>query len=158
MWDKLLERPEVRIVLIPMNSKTDRRLMLDIAANVVPRERVECLESDLPADVQACAGQCRLVVSSRLHLLILAANAGVPGLGIARGSKIANFLKAFGREPSGSVDDCDLEALYGQIEALLAVPPETLRAETLKVMRSMHERLENASGLLRRALSGAERS
>lgn len=154
LWDKLLERPEVRIVLIPMNSKTDRRLMLDIAANVAHRERVECLESDLPGDVQACAGQCRLVVSSRLHLLILAANAGVPGLGIARGSKIANFLKAFGREPSGSVDDCDLDALYRQIEALLEVPPETLRKEEQSVMEKQHERLENASRLLKKALVG----
>ena len=158
LWDALLERPGVRVVLIPMNSKTDRRLMLDVAASVAHRERVECLESDLPADVRACAGECRLVVSSRLHLLILAANAGVPGLGIARGSKIGNFLKAFQRTPTGSVEDCDLEVLYRQILAMIDRPEEDLRRETLAVTGHMRERLEKASVLLRQTLSGAARS
>ena len=152
LWNSLLERSDVNLVLIPMNPETDRKLMLDVASGVEHPERVECLERDLPADVQACAGQCRLVVSSRLHLLILAANAGVPGLGIERGSKIANFLKAFGRNSSGSVENCDLEGLRRQILELLDRPPEENRREIGEVMSTLRARLDSAAELLRQVL------
>ena len=154
LWDSLLEHPGIRLVLIPMNPKTDKKLMQKLAAESAHPDRIECLENDSPAVVQACAGQCRLVVSSRLHLLILAANAGVPGLGIERGSKITNWLKAFGRKPSGSVDNCDLKALELQILEMVKLPGEPLRMETLKVMAGMHVRLDNASELLKQVLSG----
>jgi len=154
LWDSLLEHPEIRLVLIPMNPKTDKKLMQKLAGESAHPERIECLENDLPAAVQACAGQCRLVVSSRLHLLILAANAGVPGLGIERGSKITNWLKAFGRKPSGSVDNCDLKSLEREILELAGRPWEELHAETLKVMEGMHTRLDKASELLKQVLSG----
>ena len=156
LWDSLLEQPEIRLVLIPMNPKTDKKLMQKLASEVAHPERIECLENDSPAVVQACAGQCRLVVSSRLHLLILAANAGVPGLGIERGSKIANWLKAFQRKPSGTVDNCDLKQLECQILDMIGQPWEPLHAETLKVMQGMHIRLEQASHLLKQALSNLE--
>ena len=152
LWNSLLKDPGIRLVLIPMNPRTDRLLMLDLAAKTDHPERIECLESDLPADVQACASQCRVVVSSRLHLLILASNAGVPGLGIERGSKIANYLKAFGRTSSGSVENCDFEALERQIREVIAMPPETVRSQMQGVMDRMHHRLEAAAELLRRAL------
>ena len=156
LWNSLLEHPEIRIVLIPMNPKTDKKLMQKIASEVARPDRIECLEDDSPAVVQACAGQCRLVVSSRLHLLILAANAGVPGLGIERGSKIANWLNAFQRKSSGSVDDCDLKLLERQILDMIGQPWEPLHAETLKVMQGMHVRLEQASRLLKQALPCVE--
>ena len=155
LWNVLLERPDVRLVLIPMNPKTDRKLMLEIASGIDRPERVECLERDLPAEVQACAGQCRLVVSSRLHLLILAANAGVPGLGIERGSKIANFLKAFGRNSSGSVENCDFDELRRQILELLDRSPEENRREMEAGMSVLRARLAAAAELLRQALRGS---
>ena len=89
-----------------------------------------------------------------MHLLILAANAGVPGLGIERGSKITNWLKAFQRKPSGSVDNCDLKALEHQILEMAGQPWEELHAKTLKVMEGMHTRLDKASELLKQVLSG----
>ena len=128
--------------------------MLELAAKTGCPERIECLESDSPADVQACASQCRVVVSSRLHLLILASNAGIPGLGIERGSKIANWLKAFGRTSSGSVENCDFAALEQQIMEVIEQPPEKIHAEMMQVMQSLHARLEHAAELLRQALSG----
>ena len=155
LWDSLLERSDVRLVLIPMNPKTDRKLMLEIASGIDHPERVECLERDLPAEVQACAGQCRLVVSSRLHLLILAANAGVPGLGIERGSKIANFLKAFGRNSSGSVENCDFDELGRQILELLERSPEENRRDMEAGMSVLRARLAAAAELLRQALRGS---
>ena len=155
LWASLLERPGLRIVLIPMNPETDRSLMLKLASALDRSGRIECLESALPADVQACASQCRIVVSSRLHLLILASNVLVPGLGIERGSKIANYLKAFGRTSSGSVDDCDFAALEREILELASLPVETVRADMASVMAKMHARLDDASLLLKRVLTGS---
>ena len=157
LWRSLLERPGFRIVLIPMNPKTDRALMLKLASGLDHSERIECLASDLPADVQACASQCRIVVSSRLHLLILASNVLVPGLGIERGSKIANYLKTFGRTSSGSVDNCDFAALEREILELAGTPVETVRARMSSVMAGMHARLDDASALLKQVLVERDR-
>ena len=87
-----------KIVGIPMNPKTDRALLGKLG--------VECIPGSTPEAVMAAAAECDVVLSSRLHLLILAANAGTPGLGIARGSKLANWLANFGRSVEGSVYDC----------------------------------------------------
>lgn len=84
---------------IPMNPKTDRALL--------ERLGVECIAGTTPEAVMEAAAKCDVVLSSRLHLLILAANVGTPGLGIARGSKLANWLSNFGRTVEGSVYDCD---------------------------------------------------
>ncbi|MBQ9501916.1 MAG: polysaccharide pyruvyl transferase family protein [Lentisphaeria bacterium] len=157
LWNSLLERPNIRIVLIPMNPRTDRALMLKLASGIGHAGRIECLESALPADVQACASQCRVVVSSRLHLLILASNALVPGLGIERGSKIANYLKAFGRTSSGSVDNCDFAVLEREILELAALPAETVRPRMASVMAGMHARLDDASLMLKGVLTGQDR-
>ena len=88
-----------KVLGIPMNPKTDRALL--------ERLGVECISGDTPEAVMEAAAKCDVVLSSRLHLLILAANVGTPGLGIARGSKLANWLANFGRTVEGSVYDCD---------------------------------------------------
>ena len=88
-----------KVLGIPMNPKTDRALMESLG--------VECIAGDTPEAVCEAAAQCDVVLSSRLHLLILAANVGTPILGIARGSKLANWLSNFGRTVEGSVYDCD---------------------------------------------------
>ncbi len=153
-WDSLLERPNLRLVLIPMNPKTDRKLMRGLAAQTRHPERIECLEDDTPEVVQACAAQCRAVVSSRLHLLILASNAGVPAIGIERGSKITNWLKQFGRSPAGTVEACDFDALQAQLDEALATPPEEAAAAIRQVMDTLHQRLETAAEILKNTLTG----
>ena len=87
------------IIGIPMNPKTDRALLESLG--------VECIAGTTPEAVMSAAAECSVVLSSRLHLLILAANVGTPGLGIARGSKLANWLSNFGENVVGSVYDCD---------------------------------------------------
>ena len=96
-----------RVLGIPMNPKTDRALL--------ERLGVECIEGTTPEAVMDAAANCDVVLSSRLHLLILAANAGTPGLGVARGSKLANWLSNFGEGVVGSVYDCDWEAVTQRI-------------------------------------------
>ena len=63
------------------------------------------------------ASKCDAVLSSRLHLLILAANAGTQGFGIARGSKLANWLSNFNQTVEGSVYDCDWDAVARRVLA-----------------------------------------
>ena len=100
-----------RVLGIPMNPKTDRALL--------ERLGVECIPGTTPKDVMDAAANCDVVLSSRLHLLILAANAGTPGLGIARGSKLANWLSNFGEGVVGSVYDCDWKAVTQRVLAAL---------------------------------------
>ena len=94
-----------------MNPKTDRALMERIG--------VECIQGTTPEAVMEAAAKCDVVLSSRLHLLILAANAGTPGLGIARGSKLANWLSNFGRTVEGDVASCDWDKVTGRVLAAL---------------------------------------
>ena len=100
-----------RVIGIPMNPKTDRALLESLG--------VECITGTTPEAVMEAAAKCSVVLSSRLHLLILAANAGTPGLGIARGSKLANWLSNFGRTVEGSVYDCDWDKVTAHVLAAL---------------------------------------
>ena len=152
LWDALLDEPARRVVLIPMNPVTDKRLMLKLASECRHRDRIECLESADPADVQACAGQCRVLVSSRLHLLILGANAGTPGVGIERGSKITNWLAEFGETPAGTVEKCDFSGVRSRIERFLAEPDAEARAKVREVTAAMRVRLDAAAAILRKTL------
>ena len=103
---------------------------------------------------QAAAASCRVVVSSRLHLLILAANVGTPIIGIDRGSKIANFLAAFGLAPAGSVDDCDFSAVERGVEAYLADGGDAFRRAAEAARDRMLARLAAAEQLLEANLTG----
>lgn len=96
-----------KVLGIPMNPKTDRVLLESLG--------VECIAGDTPEAVVEAAAKCDVVLSSRLHLLILAANAGTPIMGIARGSKLANWLDNFGRTVEGSVYDCDWEKVAAHV-------------------------------------------
>ena len=100
-----------KVLGIPMNPKTDRALMEGLG--------VECIAGSTPEAVMDAASRCAVVLSSRLHLLILAANVGTPGLGIARGSKLANWLSNFNRTVEGSVGDCDWDATAAHVLAML---------------------------------------
>ena len=100
-----------KVLGIPMNPKTDRALLESLG--------VECIPGKTPEAVMEAAAKCDVVLSSRLHLLILAANAGTPGLGIARGSKLANWLSNFGRTVEGSVFDCDWGKVTERVLAAL---------------------------------------
>lgn len=101
-----------RVVGIPMNAKTDRALLEWLG--------VECIPGTTPEAVVEAASECDVVLSSRLHLLILAANAGTPGIGIARGSKLANWLANFGQSVAGSVYDCDWDKVAKLVLAAFA--------------------------------------
>ena len=134
-----------KVVGIPMNPKTDRALLGKLG--------VECIPGSTPEAVMAAAAECDVVLSSRLHLLILAANAGTPGLGIARGSKLANWLANFGRSVEGSVYDCKWDKVA---EHVLAAPNDRggWEAVRAKAYAALHGRLEAARRELVLGLEG----
>ena len=110
-----MEKAGVRVLGIPMNPKTDAPMMQALGV-------CDIFSSVEPEAVATQAAECTLVLSSRLHLLILAANVGTPLLGIARGSKLANFLANFGQQTEGSVTDCDWDALASKVLHLMDDP------------------------------------
>ena len=135
------------VVGMPMNPKTDRALMQDALG-------VECIEGSSPEEVCAAAAGCDVVLSSRLHLLVLSANVGTPILGISRGSKLDNWLAAFGRTSEGSVEKCDWDAVA---EHVLSEPMR--RAEwdqkRREAYRGLRDRFEKARAELVSAIAAA---
>ncbi len=152
LWDDLTEAPARRLVLLPMNPKTDKPLMWDLSRKMKHPDRVELLESDDPAVVQAATAQCRVVVSSRLHLLILSSNVGTPIVGVTRGSKIPNWLANFGLQDAGSVYDCDFAAIKASVEKFIAADSAETSKSIAAVMDSLHKRLDAATEKLKNAL------
>ena len=132
-----------RVLGIPMNHKTDRTLMEGLG--------VECIPGTTPEAVAEAAAMCDAVLSSRLHLLILAANVGTPILGIARGSKLANWLDNFGRTVEGSVFDCDWKRVTEHVLAALHDRGDWDKVREAAYARLM-DRFEKARGEFVRAL------
>ena len=124
-----------KVIGIPMNPKTDRALLEGLG--------VECIPGTTPEAVMDAAAKCDVVLSSRLHLLILAANVGTLGLGIARGSKLANWLSNFGRFVEGSVYDCDWKLVTEHVLAALADRGDWGKARVDAYAR-LNARLESA--------------
>ena len=127
-----------RVLGIPMNIKTDRALLEKLG--------VECIPGTTPEAVMEAAAACDVVLSSRLHLLILAANVGTPGLGIARGSKLANWLSNFGQTVVGSVYDCNWDKVTDQVLAAFkgwGEPSRRADDDWTSVRAAAYERLFN---------------
>jgi len=99
------------------------------------------------------AGRCRLIISSRLHLLLLASNANTPFLGLSRGSKIDNFLAEFGQRPIGSVEGCDPARLTAAVETVLQAPKEEFRQLNQVVRTRLEQRLRSAAAVVRKAVA-----
>ncbi len=134
--DRLAERDH-RIVFLPMNHATDAPLMDGL------RERMQNQACSVvihgkrsPREILAIAGHLDLVISSRLHLLILASVLHVPIIGISRGSKVDNFLAPFGHVSAGSVDECDFDHMQNELDRLI-----DSREEFAEVSTAVHEML-----------------
>ncbi len=132
-----LAADDYRIIFLPMNHATDAPLMDSL------RERMENKAHSVvihgkrtPREILAIAGHLDLVISSRLHLLILASVLHVPIIGISRGSKVDNFLAPFEHVSAGSVDECDFEHMESELNRLI-----DSREEFAEVSTAVHEML-----------------
>lgn len=151
--------PDILTVMIPMNLKTDYVLMRKLISNLECPERVMLTDFAEPEEVQTLVGRCSLVLSSRLHLIILALNRLVPCIGIARGSKIPFFLDEFELPCAGSTEDIDFVALSEMVNLYLETEgfAEQARPRREKLLAG----LDRAQLLLKQvldALPGAKRS
>jgi polysaccharide pyruvyl transferase WcaK-like protein len=126
-----------QIVFLPMNHETDADLMNELRDRMKNRDQSVVISGRRePREVLAIAGRLDLVISSRLHLLILASVLHVPIIGISRGSKVDNFLAPFGHTTAGSVDKCDFEHMQNELDRLIES-----RAEFEEVSTAVHEML-----------------
>ena len=99
--------------------------------------------------MQAAAQCCDVIVSSRLHLLILAANVRTPLVGIARGSKVSNFLKNFDLTPAGNVDQCDFAKIESEIERFQSGGDIIFKNRAEEAYDEMRQRLDFAKNVLK---------
>ncbi len=156
LLNRFLEEKSTRLIFIPMNPRADGELMRSIRDQLDRRNQTLIAENVTdPEAVQALAGECDLVFSSRLHLLILAANAGTPVIGVARGSKVANFLNNFGLSPVCSVDKFNPEGLFCEVERLSDRDnAAAFRKRCAEVCKELLQRLAEAEAAFRKAVTG----
>jgi polysaccharide pyruvyl transferase WcaK-like protein len=120
MFDRLIDRSGVKIVGIPMNPITDAQLMNEFRNRLQAPDAMCVADGRFePDEIAGLASEMDVVISSRLHLLILASITLTPFIGISRGSKITNFTSQFQLPEIGSVDALDVKALEGEIVRLL---------------------------------------
>jgi polysaccharide pyruvyl transferase WcaK-like protein len=111
---------QYRIVFLPMNPQTDAELMKNLRGRMKNKDASVVIEGHRePGEILAIADRLDLVISSRLHLLILASIVHVPIIGISRGSKVDNFLAPFGQLSAGTVDECDFEHMQSELDRLI---------------------------------------
>jgi len=103
MCDEIIEEYGAHVLFVPMNPHTDDRVGGDIASKMKHGAETRMIRGyKEPEDLLAFLSRLHVIISSRLHLIIMGAVAGVPSVGIGRGSgKVTNFLGRFGLEPAG---------------------------------------------------------
>lgn len=144
--------PDILFVMIPMNPLTDHAVMAGLQAKLKHPEATLLLRFIEPEDVQSVVGRCHLVVSSRLHLMILGLNQLVPAIGIERGSKIRSFLAPFGLDCCGTTDRIDFECLTRRLQQLSAASDFAAKATIVRdrLLQSLAAAEQKLSVLLQR--------
>lgn len=123
--DRLIADVNASVFGIPVNPVTDAKLVREIRPLCKAPDRVFVLEGVIdPEEVAGALGQMDVIVSTRLHGLILASLSDVPLVGITRGTKIDTFLRPFGLRPAGSFKNLDVAELEQQIRQRLAQAAE----------------------------------
>jgi polysaccharide pyruvyl transferase WcaK-like protein len=147
--DRLAESGH-RIVFLPMNPQTDAALMQSLLERMRNKDCAVVIEGYRePGEILAIADRLDLVISSRLHLLILASVVHVPIIGISRGSKVDNFLAPFGQLSAGTVDECDFEHMQSELDRLIDCKAEyeevssAVREMLLERLNAAKDRLAN---------------
>lgn len=143
-FDRLIADSGVKVVGIPMNPITDSKLMNDFRGLLAAPEAMSVAEGRFePDEIAGLASEMDVVISSRLHLLILASITKTPIIGISRGSKVTNFTSQFDLPDIGSVDTLSVGLLENEIRRLLA-DEDQYRSNATKVMEAMSGRLAKA--------------
>ena len=152
--DAILALPEVELVGLPMNPVTDLALLQRLQAAVAKPAAFQVIAGVCePEDITALAQRMDVIISSRLHLLILGSIHHVPLVGISRGSKVDNFLAPYGLKAVGTVEDCDFPALVHETQRLLE-ERQAFESRSQRVRADLLSRLDLARHLLSTELGG----
>lgn len=119
--DYLVQRYRVRIIFISINPYTDPVLMGAIRDYMEERQEAEILMGQLtPEKLLRILRQTDLIISSRLHLLLMGFVCNVPCVGLSRGRemKIDKFLHRLGLEAVGDVREIDASRLRQACEQI----------------------------------------
>jgi polysaccharide pyruvyl transferase WcaK-like protein len=150
--DYLVETHKVKILYLPMNPKTDAATMVKIREEMRNKGEASVLEGFYePEEIAAFAAKTKLIISSRLHLLILATISKIPIVGLSRGSKIDNFLNRLGESSAGSVDDFDLSNIKNYCDRLIMNKAVYLK-KSGRVIEEMKEQARESRKLLAEVL------
>lgn len=152
-FDQWVKDDSRRIVFVPMNPLTDSSLMENLRRQMTYSSRAIVIESRRePSEILAVASRLNVIASSRLHLLILASIVHVPIVGISRGSKVDNFLKPFGLQSVGSVEECNFQHLDSEVRRLLD-ERSTFETTSRTVRNDLLKRLDQATNQLHQVIS-----
>jgi len=157
MLDRVVSELDVDILFIPMNPVTDAKLMAELHQKMQPENRKHAAVLTgirEPGEVLALTRHLDVVASSRLHLLILSSIYRIPLIGISRGSKVDNFLNPFGLKAVGTVESCDFDAFYQEIDRRIS-GQEQFMTSSHEVMNELKGRLANATRCLQEVLSAS---
>lgn len=156
--DQLSCEEKLKILFLPMDPVTDLALMKDVRSRMSHPENSLVLEGRYePAEVLGILPRLDVVVTSRLHLIILSSIVATPFVGISCGSKVDNFLHQHGLHAPATVTDCDFARLHRETRRMLAEKQAVVsRIQATRAL--LLERLESTLKRLDEALGGATKS
>lgn|GEM_PF-486559 len=148
--DNLNLSENVLTIMLPMNPITDYEFMEKLRSKMKYSQKTIMPRFIEPEEIQCVVAKCNLVISSRLHLMILALNHLIPCIGIARGSKINSFLDQFGLPVAGSTGTVDFNTLDYYAKKYLGANDFSLQGA--KVRKKMVKNLSEAESRLKSVL------
>jgi len=154
------------VVFVPMHTVApddDCQFAREIIGRMRNSSAVKSIENAYsPQENKGILGQLDLVIGVRLHSLILATSANVPGIAISYGHKISGFMDWIGlREFSYDIDKLDYEDLKKQIDYFLANKDkmkEDLKQRMAILKKEAEENADKAAALCVRPWEGHSRN
>ncbi len=127
--DRVVAETGRDVEMIPLHGDEDRQMAARVLQSVQHTEKVSQSEPGItPISVAQRLGCMEMVVSMRLHGLILSGLQRVPYVGISYDPKVTQFMKLTGMETWNTVfDSFQPEALYQQIGSAYRQREETIR-------------------------------
>ena len=145
-WLAALEQlaPGREILWLPFHGEQDRglleRLLAEGVLSTALRSRSREVRAERPREAMAVAATAGLVLSMRLHGLILAAVSGAPTAAISYDPKVAAAAEALGC-PCAVLDEAPPTDLAAQWRTRLDQPPASARLQELAAATDPHRQL-----------------
>ncbi|MGB0618616.1 MAG: polysaccharide pyruvyl transferase family protein [Myxococcota bacterium] len=153
--EHVIARWGARVLFVPMNlyATTDRRGMELVLDRMEDTTHASIL--DLPyahEEVLAIARRADLVISSRMHLLILSALVGTPIVGLSRVPKVDAYLAHYGLQAAGRTDQLDFDDFAEKLDRTWrerGVIRDRLRAEAPRLAELARSNATHLETILR---------